>query len=99
MDTIPAAVETRLAALETSARRWRALAVGLLLAGAAAGTIAAADAGKPTAVTQTQELRIVDEAGRVVASLGGTDKGTHLRFYDEKANKRLSLGVGNGNPV
>ncbi len=86
MDT----TETRLAALETSARRWRALAVGLLLAGGAAVAVPAwqspaqaqAPAAKPepSEIVRTRRLEVVNADGRTVALIAST-KGDAVALF------------------
>ena len=67
-------VETRLAALEASARRWRAAAVVMGLALTAVVGVGAADVAVPELV-KARAFQVVDAGGRVIGSIGEKDGG------------------------
>ena len=66
-------LESRVAALERSNRRWRAGCVALLLLMGASLVVAAEKSGQPLPIVQAHRIDVVDAKGRAVISLQSGD--------------------------
>jgi hypothetical protein len=94
MDGEAKEISERLALVERSMRRYRAAltAVTVIAAAALAGRPSLVGAEKAPGVVQAKSFELVDDNGRVGASLGSAGDVTSLAFYDKKGKPRASLG-------
>ena len=94
MDAEAREISERLALVERSMRRYRAAlaAVTVIAAAALAGGPSLVAAAKAPEVVQAKSFQVVDDNGRVGASLGNAGDNTFLIFYDNSGKPRASLG-------
>ena len=100
MDVEAKDISERLALVERSMRRYRAAlaAVTVIALVALAGEPSLVGAQKAPAVVQAKGFEVIDDNGRVRASLHSTGDLTSVIFYDKTGKARATLGNGGDAP-
>lgn len=94
MDREAREISERLALVERSMRRYRAAlrAATVIALAALAGRPLLVGAAKAPDVVQAKGFQVVDDNGRVFASLSNAGDATFLIFYDKTGKPRVTLG-------